>query len=80
MTGALELHRLKVKDVMLPLDEVYMFSTETKLDAQTLGSIVIKCHSRIPVYDWHPHNIRGMLLVKRLIVLNPEEKREVGTL
>ena len=80
MTGALELHRLKVKDVMLPLDEVYMFSTETKLDAQTLGSIVLKGHSRIPVYDGHPHNIRGMLLVKRLIVLNPEEKREVGTL
>ena len=80
MTGALELHRLKVKDVMLPLDEVYMLSTETKLDSEVLSTIVLKGHSRIPVYDGHPHNIRGMLLVKRLIVLNPEDKREVGSL
>ena len=80
MTGALELHRLKVKDVMLPLDEVFMLATETKLDPETLGAIVMKGHSRIPVFEGHPHNIRGMLLVKRLIVLNPEDKREVGTL
>ena len=80
MTGALELHRLKVKDVMHPLDEVYMLSTDAKLDSEILSSIVLKGHSRIPVYEGHPHNIRGMLLVKRLIVLNPEEKREVGSL
>ena len=80
MTGALELHRLRVKDVMLPLDEVFMLSSETKLDAETLATIVLKGHSRIPVYEGHPHNIRGMLLVKRLVVLNPEEKREVGSL
>ena len=80
MTGALELHRLKVKDVMLPLDEVFMLSTGTKLDTETLGAIVMKGHSRIPVFEGHPHNIRGMLLVKRLIVLNPEDKREVGSL
>jgi metal transporter CNNM len=80
MTGALELHRLRVKDVMLPLDEVFMLSSDTKLDAETLATIVLKGHSRIPVYEGHPHNIRGMLLVKRLVVLNPEDKREVGTL
>ena len=80
MTGALELHRLKVKDVMLPLDEVFMLSTQAKLDAETLTNIVMKGHSRIPVFEGHPHNIRGMLLVKRLVVLNPEEKREVGSL
>ncbi len=80
MTGALELHRLKVKDVMLPLDEVYMLSTDTKLDSETLGSLLQAGHSRVPVFENHPHNIRGMLLVKRLIVLNPEEKREVGSL
>jgi metal transporter CNNM len=80
MTGALELHRLKVKDVMLPLDEVYMLSTEAKLDTETLSTIVLKGHSRIPVFEGHPHNIRGMLLVKRLIVLNPEDKRVVGSL
>ena len=80
MTGALELHRLKVKDVMLPLDEAFMLSTTTKLDAEALGSLLQAGHSRVPVYHNHPHNIRGMLLVKRLIVLNPEEKREVGSL
>ena len=80
MTGALELHRLRVKDVMLPLDEVFMLAMNTKLDVNILESIVDRGHSRIPVFEGHPHNIRGMLLVKRLIVLNPEEKREVGAL
>jgi metal transporter CNNM len=80
MTGALELHRLKVKDVMLPLDQAYMLSTDTKLDAEALQSLLQAGHSRVPVYHNHPHNIRGMLLVKRLIVLNPEQKREVGSL
>ena len=80
MTGALELHRLKVKDVMLPLDEAYMLSSYTKLDPETLTSLLQAGHSRVPVYQDHPHNIRGMLLVKRLIVLNPEDKREVGSL
>lgn len=80
MTGALELHRLRVKDVMLPLDEVFMLSTQAKLDTETLTNIVMQGHSRIPVFEGHPHNIRGMLLVKRLVVLNPEDRRQVGSL
>jgi metal transporter CNNM len=80
MQGALELYRLKCKDVMVPLDEVYMLSKSQMLDQNTLDEIMARGHSRIPVYQDHPHNIRGMLLVKTLIVLNPEDAKEVGSL
>jgi metal transporter CNNM len=80
MAGALELRRIRVKDALLPLDKVFMLSMDTKLNADTLAKIVLEGHSRIPVYEGHPHNIRGMVLVKRLVVLYPEEEREVGSL
>ena len=80
MQGALELYRLKCKDVMVPLDQVYMLSQSQLLDQQTLDEIMARGHSRIPVFQDHPHNIRGMLLVKTLVVLNPQDAKEVGSL
>ena len=80
MQGALELYRLKCKDVMVPLDEVYMLSKHQLLDQDTLDQVMARGHSRIPVFEYHPHNVRGMLLVKRLIVLNPQDKHEVGSM
>jgi len=80
MAGALELRRIRVKDTLLPLDKVFMLSMDTKLNADTLAKIVLEGHSRIPVYEGHPHNVRGMVLVKRLVVLYPDEEREVGSL
>ncbi|KAF4745629.1 hypothetical protein FOZ63_007833, partial [Perkinsus olseni] len=78
MQGALELHRLKVKDVMTPLDQVAMYPADQVLDSKTLQDIMEKGHSRLPIYQGHPHNVHGMLLVKRLIVLNPEDKVQIG--
>ncbi|EER16802.1 conserved hypothetical protein [Perkinsus marinus ATCC 50983] len=78
MQGALELHRLKVKDVMTPLDQVAMYSADQALDAKTLQDIVEKGHSRLPIYQGYPHNVHGMLLVKRLITLNPGDAVRIG--
>ena len=80
MQGALELYRLKCKDAMLSLDKVYMVSTTQLLDQNTLEKIKDSGHSRIPVYEDHPHNVRGMMLVKTLIVLNPQDEQQVGTM
>jgi len=32
------------------------------------------------VYDGSKHNVCGLLLVKRLIVISPEDKRKIGSL
>ncbi|EER07773.1 hypothetical protein Pmar_PMAR020311, partial [Perkinsus marinus ATCC 50983] len=78
MQGALELQRLRVKDVMTPLDQVAMYSADQPLDAKTLQDIVEKGHSRLPIYQDHKHNVHGMLLVKRLITLNPGDEVRIG--
>lgn len=78
--GALAMKKLSVGDIMTPLNKVFMLSMEAVLDADTLALIMASGHSRIPIYETHPHNIRGMLLVNNLIVLNPEDRRKVSTL
>jgi hypothetical protein len=35
---------------------------------------------QVPVYDGSKHNVCGLLLVKRLIVISPEDKRKIGSL
>lgn len=80
MQGALDLKKVKTKDVMVPLDKAYMLSIDTKLDADTMADILNAGVSRIPVYDIHPHNIVGLLLVKKLIALNPSDARPVRSI
>ncbi|CAD7930979.1 unnamed protein product [Amoebophrya sp. A25] len=77
MTGAMELSKKTVMDVMVPLSDVYMLCQSTELNMETMATIVGKGHSRLPIYNSHPHDIRGFLMVKNLIVVNPEDKRKV---
>jgi len=75
MHGALELKGKCIRDAYVPIDEVYMLSLDAVLDIDKLAEMVHQGHSRIPVFDGDRHNVRGVLLVKRLIVINPEDKR-----
>lgn len=46
-----------------------------------LAMIMSSGYSRIPVYQSKdPNHIRGFLLVKRLIVMDPSSRRAVGSL
>ena len=49
MTGAMELSKKTVADVMVPLNEVYMLSQSTELNMNTMATIVGKGHSRLPI-------------------------------
>jgi hypothetical protein len=53
---------------------------DTILDLNQLASIIYHGHSRIPIFDGVRSNIRGVLLVKRLIVVNPDDRRPVRTI
>ncbi len=80
MHGALELSKRVVADCMVSMEAVSMLNENTELSIDVLAEIVGMGHSRLPVYAGNPHNIRGMLMVKNLIVVNPEENRPVRQL
>ncbi|GBG33163.1 Metal transporter CNNM2 [Hondaea fermentalgiana] len=80
MNGALDLKETTAEDIMIPLMHVYMLSTEDSLTMSKLADLVAQGHSRIPVYDKDRTNIRGLLLVKKLIVVDPNDSRRVDTL
>ena len=79
-TGVLECKDTPVTDIMVSMDRVYMLSYDAKLNQETMSEMMGEGHSRIPVYDQSRHNIRGILLVKQLIVLSPDDARPVNTL
>jgi metal transporter CNNM len=45
-----------------------------------LASVLASGHSRIPVFEKHKANIVGLLLVKKLIVLDPDDRRPIRDL
>lgn len=71
MQGTLSLRGKKIDQVMTTLDKVFMLDSNTLLDEKVLYSIAECGHSRIPVYlDSDIHNIIGLMLVKKLILLD----------
>jgi len=67
-----------VGDSITPLEKVYMLPYDTVLDQATLTDLTVHGHSRVPLYRGSKHNIRGMVLVKRLILLDSGTKRPIA--
>ncbi|KAG6576423.1 DUF21 domain-containing protein [Phytophthora cinnamomi] len=78
--GALDLSSKTVTEVMLPMSQIYMLEIDTRLDRDTLADILASGHSRIPVYETRKSNIVGLLIVKKLIVLDPDDARPIRDL
>ncbi|KAG9414607.1 hypothetical protein AC1031_008012 [Aphanomyces cochlioides] len=78
--GAMDMSTKTVAMIMTPFDKVFMLSVEEKLDDATMVRILASGYSRIPVYKDHKVNVVGLLLVKRLIVLNPAEEKPLKDL
>ncbi|PON58208.1 CBS domain containing protein [Parasponia andersonii] len=75
--GALDLTRKTAKDAMTPISEIFSLDINSKLDMQTMGLIVSKGHSRIPIYSGSRTNIIGLILVKNLIFCHPEDETPI---
>ncbi|KAJ2006182.1 hypothetical protein GGI04_001968 [Coemansia thaxteri] len=71
--GALQLGEKLVSNVMTDLRSVYMLSIDARLDRGVLGDILRLGHSRVPVFDGARANVVGVLLVKSLILLDPDD-------
>eukprot|EP00466_Bigelowiella_natans_P012518 jgi/Bigna1/68439/fgenesh1_pg.6_\ len=78
MQGALDLKTKTVEDIMTPFHETFMVSMDRKLDVETMAEIMTSGHSRVPVYTGRRSNVEGLLLVKRLIVVDPDDKRPIS--
>uniref|UniRef100_A0A0D9VNX9 CNNM transmembrane domain-containing protein n=1 Tax=Leersia perrieri TaxID=77586 RepID=A0A0D9VNX9_9ORYZ len=62
------------KDAMTPISETFSLDINAKLDLHTMGMIMTKGHSRVPIYSGSPSNIIGLILVKNLITCQPEDE------
>ncbi|KAJ3023556.1 hypothetical protein HKX48_002429 [Thoreauomyces humboldtii] len=72
LQGTLNVHSKKVMEVMTPIQRVYMLPSNAKLDRAQMQEILKNGHSRIPIFSGTKTNIVGILLVKTLILLDPE--------
>ncbi|CAD6201710.1 unnamed protein product [Miscanthus lutarioriparius] len=74
ITGALELTQKIAKDAMTPISKTFSLDINAKLDLHTMGMIMTRGHSRVPIYSGIPSNIIGLILVKNLITCRAEDE------
>ncbi|KAF7809956.1 DUF21 domain-containing protein [Senna tora] len=74
IAGALQLTEKTVRDVMTPITETFAIELNARLNRDLMSLILEKGHSRVPVYYEKPSNIIGLILVKNLLTINPENE------
>ncbi|WRX17931.1 CNNM [Theobroma cacao] len=80
ISGALDMTQKTAKDAMTPLSNIFSLDINSKLDEKTMGIIISKGHSRVPIYSGSPANIIGLILVKNLIKCRPEDETPIRDL
>lgn len=80
LKAALEFSLKTVDQILTPAKNVYKLSIDTRLDRDVLLSILRSGHSRIPLYDQSPNDIVCLLLVKQLLLVNPETEMPIRAL
>jgi len=74
MAGVIDFDQKRVKDVMTPLEDVFMLEVSTTITADILSKVWEQGHSRVPVYEGERSNVVGIVFVKDLIFIDIEEK------
>ncbi|XP_026313925.1 metal transporter CNNM2-like [Hyposmocoma kahamanoa] len=80
ISGALELRKKTVSDVMTKLEDVFMLPITSVLDFETMSEIVRSGYSRIPVYEGTRGNIVTVLFIKDLAFVDPDDNTPLRTL
>lgn len=73
MAGALTYKNIQVKDAMTAMEQTFMLRVDEKLSFETIGKIFKTGYSRIPVFEISRNNIIGLLFVKDLIFMDPDD-------
>ncbi|KAL0853107.1 hypothetical protein ABMA27_012875 [Loxostege sticticalis] len=80
ISGALDLRKKTVKDIMTKLKDCFMLPMNSVLDFETMSEIVKSGYSRIPVYDGNRGNIVTVLFIKDLAFVDPDDNTPLRTL
>ncbi|CAI5500431.1 unnamed protein product [Closterium sp. Naga37s-1] len=80
ISGALDLTQKTAEEAMTPIESTFSLSVNSRLDWDTMGRILARGHSRVPVYRGHPSNIIGVLLTKTLLTVRPEDETPVSSI
>jgi len=78
--GTLDLHRKLVKDIQEPIETAKMLSLDTILHEGTMADVMHWGHSRLFVHEGDKGNIRGLVIVKKFIAINPDDRRPLRQL
>ncbi|XP_034041099.1 metal transporter CNNM1 [Thalassophryne amazonica] len=78
--GALELRTKTVEDVLTPLTDCYMLSSDATLDFCTMSDVMQSGFTRIPVYENDRSNIVDILFVKDLAFVDPDDCTPLKTI
>ncbi|KAJ3064300.1 hypothetical protein HDU98_012277, partial [Podochytrium sp. JEL0797] len=73
LRAVLELRGKTAQNVMTKLEDVLMLPLDAKLDEETMGMLIDAGHSRVPVFNDAREDIIGVILVKQLVLLDPED-------
>lgn len=80
ISGALELRKKTVAEVMTHLEDAFMLSIDAVLDFETVSEIMKSGFSRIPVYEGERHNVQKLLFIKDLALIDPDDNTPLRTL
>ena len=79
ITGALELSKKTVKNIMTELKDVYMLDYDVILDFNTISEIMKTGYTRIPIFENDRTNICALLNIKDLAFIDPDDKTPLKT-
>jgi metal transporter CNNM len=84
--GALRMKTRLAMDVYTPMRKVYAVKNTVRLDRDNITDIYHEGYSRVPVYKENPEDenditaMMGFLMSRKLMLIDWDDKREVGTL
>ena len=74
MQGAMDMKVKTAREVMTPLEDAYMLEESCKLSFAVVRDIFDHGFSRVPVYARERQHVVGLLFVKDLIFVDPEDE------
>ncbi|KAL7411271.1 hypothetical protein BDY24DRAFT_397248 [Mrakia frigida] len=78
--SVLELGEKSVSGIMTPLEDVYTLAADELMDGNLVEQILFNGYSRIPIHEpGSPKSFIGILLVKRLLAYDPDDRRSAGS-
>ncbi|CAN8065359.1 unnamed protein product [Agarophyton chilense] len=80
LKGALEFSVKTVSQILTHAKNVFLLDIDSRLDRETMLKILRSGHSRIPLYEDNEHNIVCLLLVKQIILVNPDDNLPIRSL